>query len=64
MAVGDVDGTLHLLEFPQSLCKDQGNEVKAMRNFWEREIKRVNYYMERFKIREEEAKVEKEKEQI
>jgi len=31
VAVGDTDGTLHLLEFPLSLCKDQGNEVKAMR---------------------------------
>ncbi|CAD8192077.1 unnamed protein product [Paramecium pentaurelia] len=61
VAVGDSDGTLHLLEFPQSLCKDQGNEVKAMRLFWEREVKRVNYYSERFKIREQQAKQQNEK---
>ncbi|CAD8180809.1 unnamed protein product [Paramecium pentaurelia] len=62
VAVGDSDGTLHLLEFPQSLCKDQGNEIKVMRQFWEREVKRVNYYQERFKLREQQAKEQNEKE--
>ncbi|CAK59134.1 unnamed protein product (macronuclear) [Paramecium tetraurelia] len=62
VAVGDSDGTLHLLEFPQSLCKDQGNEIKVMRQFWDREVRRVNYYQERFKLREQQAKEQNEKE--
>ena len=33
-----------------------------MRIFWEREVKRVEYYSERFKIREEESKLKKDKE--
>jgi hypothetical protein len=65
VAVGDIDGTLHLLEFPGTLCRKQGDEEKTMMEFWEREVKRVNYYTERFKMRDEQSKLEKqEKEKI
>ena len=29
-AVGDMDGTLHVLELPYALCKKIGNEEKSM----------------------------------
>lgn len=65
--MGDVDGTLHLLEFPSTLSRIQGDEkkfhiiqyIRSMQEFWDREVKRVEYYTQRFKIRDEQAKADK-----
>ena len=44
LAIGDANGNLHMVELPYTLCKKQGDEEKFMEMFWEREVKRVEYY--------------------
>lgn len=53
MALGDYDGTLHVLELPPMLAKKHNNEELVMQQFWEREVQRVSYFQGRFDIREE-----------
>ncbi|EGR33375.1 hypothetical protein IMG5_055180 [Ichthyophthirius multifiliis] len=60
LAVGDADGTIHILELPYSLWKNVGEQEKTMKEFWNREVLRVNYFKVRFQNREEEFKKEKE----
>lgn len=54
-AVGDADGTLHILELPYSLQKKIGDEESTMKTFWNREVERVKYYSKRFEIRDQQA---------
>ncbi|CAD8097046.1 unnamed protein product [Paramecium sonneborni] len=54
------DNMAHIVAVGDS--DDLGIEVKAMRLFWEREVKRVNYYSDRFKVRESQAKQQIERE--
>lgn len=60
-AVGDVDGTVHILELPYTLWKKIGDEEKTMNEFWKREVSRVKYFKKRFEIREDQARKHKEK---
>ena len=41
MAVGDDDGTLHILETPRNLQKQNKNERSAVSLFFEREARRL-----------------------
>lgn len=60
LAVGDFDGTLHVLEIPYSLYKKIGDEEKTMQDYWNREVARVNYVKKRFEIRAEDLKKDRE----
>lgn len=60
LGVGDDNGTLHILELPYTLWKKIGNEEQTMREFWDREVARVEYFKRRFEIRDEMAVAEKE----
>ena len=53
LAVGDVDGCLHLLRLPQNLRRRTPNELENIRSFFEKEMERVNYFNQRFEYREE-----------
>lgn len=57
--MGDVDGTVHILELPYALWKKIGDEEKTMSDFWKREVLRVKYFKKRFEIREEDSKKQK-----
>jgi len=60
LGVGDDNGTLHILELPYTLWKKIGNEEQTMKEFWDREVARVEYFKKRFEIRDEMAIAEKE----
>ena len=60
LAVGDDNGTLHILELPYTLWKKIGNEEQTMKEFWEREVARVEYFEKRWEIRDEVTIQEKE----
>jgi len=59
LAVGDEGGTAHILEVPRNLRRAASNEKAFTQNFFEREMKRVDYQAQRGVVRSEEA-VEKE----
>ena len=59
LAVGDEGGTAHILEVPRNLRRAASNEKAFTQNFFEREMKRVDYQAQRGVVRTEEA-VEKE----
>lgn len=46
LAVGDVTGTLHIFEVPRNLSRPVHKEESIMANFFERELKRVEYLKE------------------
>ena len=50
-AIGDYDGTLHLLELPYNLSKKSNEEERMISDFWNHEVERVEYYQKRFEIR-------------
>lgn len=60
LGIGDDNGTLHILELPYTLWKKIGSEENSMREFWDREVARVEYFKNRFEKREEIASAEKE----
>jgi len=63
LAVGDVVGSLHVLDVPRNLWKAVNNEESIMLNFVNREVKRMGFSEERNKAREVEyAKASKVKE--
>jgi hypothetical protein len=64
LAVGDLEGTLHILELPFTLVRKVGDEDRTMNDFWAREIERVKYFEKRFEIRYEENQKEKGKKDI
>jgi len=47
LAVGDVQGHLHVHNIPKNLVKQAGRELDNMRKFLDREENRVNYFQER-----------------
>ena len=59
LAVGDEGGTVHILEVPRNLRRAASNEKAFTQNFFERELKRVDYQARRSVVRAQEA-VEKE----
>ncbi|CAL1545233.1 unnamed protein product [Lymnaea stagnalis] len=56
IAVGDNSGTLHILEIPWSLRQPTPNEVNAVSNYFEREVKRRAFVEERWNFREKEKR--------
>jgi WD40 repeat protein len=53
LAVGDHLGTLHIVEIPWSYKKDATNEVASIEGFFDREVKRLQYFEERARNRAE-----------
>lgn len=53
LAVGDVDGCLHLLKLPLNLRRRTPNELENIRGFFDKEMERVNYFNKRFEYRHE-----------
>lgn len=51
IAAGDDEGTLHILEIPRNLIKPSKNEKAAVKSFFEREARRLQYTKERTNIR-------------
>merc|ERR1712238_609707 len=47
LAVGDSNGTLHVLSVPKNLVRQAGKEKDTMARFLEREEARVRYFEER-----------------
>ena len=68
LAVGDMDGCLHLLKLPINLRKKIPGEQEAIQNFFNKEMQRVIYFKDRFKEREdirarEEALIQRKREE-
>ncbi len=51
LAVSDISGNLHILEIPRNLWRSQNNEETIMENFFQREVRRVEYSQIRGEIR-------------
>merc|ERR1719296_251857 len=58
LAVGDSEGKLHVIEIPRNLRRSANNEDQQMRAFYDREIKRVEYCLQRKDIRANEKRDE------
>jgi len=56
LAVGDNQGVLHIMEMPKNLRKMAPNEEALMRNFFDRELSRVDYVDQRAGVRALELK--------
>ncbi|GFS17212.1 WD repeat-containing protein 63 [Elysia marginata] len=56
IAVGDIAGTLHILEIPWSLRQATPNETTSVANYIEREVKRRAFVVERWNFREKEKR--------
>jgi len=56
IAVGDMAGTLHILEIPWSLRQASATEVNGVSNYIEREVKRRAFVEERWNFREKEKR--------
>ncbi len=54
LAIGDGVGSLHVFDVPRSLWKPIPNEKKTVKNFFDREIKRLTFVDQRNIAREEE----------
>lgn len=53
LAVGDVDGCLHLLKLPLNLRRKMAGEQEAVASFFNKEMERVLYFKERFSYRDD-----------
>ena len=51
LSVGDLKGSIVLLQLPQNLYKQSPNEKETMQQFWEQEKRRVVYVRDRFETR-------------
>lgn len=51
LGVGDLGGTLHILEVPWSLRHPSSHEMNIMESFFDREVKRLEYVGERRQLR-------------
>ncbi|KAI9204650.1 WD40-repeat-containing domain protein [Polychytrium aggregatum] len=51
IAVGDDEGTLHILEVPRNLSKPVKNERSIIQTFFDREVRRLSYVKGRKEIR-------------
>lgn len=58
-AIGDKEGSVHILELPTTLFRIIGDEIKSMEEFWKREVERVQYFEQRFELRAENFKLDK-----
>ena len=58
LAVGDSTGTLHIMELPRNLLRQQPNEQAIMKAFFEREIERLEH-VERYSAARDEAQKDK-----
>jgi hypothetical protein len=47
LAVGDDEGTLHILEVPKNLRRASKNELQVVRAYFDREVKRLQYAQKR-----------------
>ncbi|XP_066297797.1 dynein axonemal intermediate chain 3-like [Branchiostoma lanceolatum] len=56
LAVSDDMGTLHILEVPWNLRHPSSNEATSIQNYFEREEKRLEYYVDRLVFREKEKR--------
>ncbi|XP_048256413.1 dynein axonemal intermediate chain 3-like isoform X4 [Haliotis rufescens] len=56
LAVGDDAGTLHILEIPWSLRQPTSNEMNGVSNYFEREVKRRGFVVQRWDFRETEKR--------
>ncbi|XP_008062999.1 WD repeat-containing protein 63 [Carlito syrichta] len=56
IAVADYYGTLHILEIPWTLSHPSTNEVSSVNHYFEREVKHLEYVLQRKMIREKEKK--------
>ncbi|KAK3092104.1 hypothetical protein FSP39_025223 [Pinctada imbricata] len=56
LAVGDDAGTLHILEIPWSLRQPTPNEITGVSNYFEREVKRRTFVVQRWDFREHEKR--------
>eukprot|EP00825_Cyclidium_porcatum_P013489 TRINITY_DN1710_c0_g1_i3.p1 TRINITY_DN1710_c0_g1~~TRINITY_DN1710_c0_g1_i3.p1 ORF type:complete len:391 (-),score=72.50 TRINITY_DN1710_c0_g1_i3:242-1414(-) len=63
VAIGDIDGFVHIIELPSTFCRKMGEEERTMKQFLAREVARVNYFKNRFKLREETFKKDTEEEE-
>ena len=54
LAIGDIVGSLHVFDVPRNLWKPVTNELNTMQNFFNREIKRMDFAEKRQTAREEE----------
>lgn len=61
--IGDNEGSLRVFVLPQNLSKPSVTEKEVMRQFFEREVKRVEYFRARFELRKEEAAAKKPEEE-
>ena len=55
LAVGDDQGTVHVMEVPRNLRRAASNEKQFAANFFAREEKRVEYVQRRIEARKEEG---------
>ncbi|XP_077981205.1 dynein axonemal intermediate chain 3-like [Glandiceps talaboti] len=51
LAIADSIGTLHILEVPWNLRHASSNEVTSVSNYFDREVKRIDFVQERKEIR-------------
>lgn len=58
LSIGDLKGSIVLLQLPQNLFKMSPNEKETMAVFWELEKRRTIYVRDRFEARQEESKEE------
>ncbi|XP_065906152.1 dynein axonemal intermediate chain 3-like isoform X2 [Dysidea avara] len=56
LGVGDLGGTLHILEVPWSLRHPSSHEVTVMESFFDREVKRLEFVGERQQLRNQQKK--------
>jgi WD40 repeat protein len=61
LAVGDRDGSLHLLQLPKALFRPVGSEERLMDKFVQREISRIEYYTQKYGDLEVQAQQKRER---
>lgn len=64
VAIGDDDGTAHILEAPRNISRPSSNEKSFMSAFLDREVKRIQFAIERKQFREQERKRKTEPAQV
>jgi len=57
--VGDNEGSLRVLVLPSNLSRKAAGEENTIEDFYQREVKRVEYFQGRFTIRDEESRKKK-----
>ena len=57
--MGDNEGSLRVLVLPSNLSRKAAGEENTIEDFYQREVKRVEYFQSRFAIRDEESRKKK-----